>query len=303
MGEKKYYWIKLKTNFFNSEQIDFLMSQNEGSKYVVLYQMLCLNTANNDGELSSKIGEMIVPYNVEKIVRDTKYFNENDVIVSLELFKKLGLIYEEENQILKIANFDEMVGGETKWAEKKRIYREKQKQLQIGHSEDNVRQENRDKSIENRVIDIDKDKDKKNGRPMDAKEYFANAELNSIFLEFIEVRKKLKAVNSERAIKTLINKLNKYDDNTKYKMIENSIVNSWKDVYELKEQKTTGYNKKPVREEIVPDWFNKEQKKETMSAEDQAEVDELFKRFDEPYKPNPELQQRLKEKYGKKQNV
>ena len=69
---KKYYWIKLNTNFFNKEQIDFLMSQKNGSEYVVLYQMLCLNTANNNGELTSKIGEMIVPYSIEKIVRDTK---------------------------------------------------------------------------------------------------------------------------------------------------------------------------------------------------------------------------------------
>ena len=296
MGEKKYYWIKLKTNFFNSEQIDFLMSQNEGSKYVVLYQMLCLNTANNDGELASKIGEMIVPYNVEKIVRDTKYFSENDVIVSLELFKKLGLIYEEENQILRIANFDEMVGGETKWAEKKRIYREKQKQLQIGHSEDNVRQEIRDKSKENRVIDINIKKEIK-------KEYFADAELNALFNEFIEVRKKLKAVNSDRAINTLINKLNKYPDDVKYQMIENSIVNSWKDVYELKEKRTTSYNKKPVREEIVPEWLNQTIEKEEMTPEELAEMEELMKPFKEDYKPNPELQKRLKEKYGKKQSL
>ena len=68
-------------------------------------------------------------------------------------------------------------------------------------------------------------------------------------------------------------------------------------------ENTTNINKKPVREEIVPEWFNKEQKKETMSAEDQAEMDELFKRFEEPYQPNPELQQRLKEKYGKKKSL
>lgn len=149
------------------------------------------------------------------------------------------------------------------------------------------------KIVEEKIVEVKKEENT----------YFANAELNSIFKEFLEVRKKLKAVNSERAIKTLINKLNKYSDDIKYQMIENSIVNSWKDVYELKEQKATGYNKKPVREEIVPDWFNKEQKKETMSAEDQAEMDELFKRFDEPYQPNPELQQRLKEKYGKKKSL
>ena len=71
---KRYYWIKLKTDFFNQETVDFLLSQKNGCEYIVLYQMLCLNTANNNGEMCSKIGEMIVPYNVDKIVRDTKYF-------------------------------------------------------------------------------------------------------------------------------------------------------------------------------------------------------------------------------------
>lgn len=69
------------------------------------------------------------------------------------------------------------------------------------------------------------------------KKYFESLKVNTLFNEFLELRKKLKAVNSERAIKTLVNKLNNYDEDTQYKMIENSIVNSWKDVYELKEQK------------------------------------------------------------------
>lgn len=69
--------------------------------------------------------------------------------------------------------------------------------------------------------------------------YFEKEELNKIFLEFLEVRKKIKAVNSDRAITGLINKLSKYDDETKLKMIEQSIINSWKDIYELKENKET----------------------------------------------------------------
>ena len=291
---KKYYWIKLNTNFFNKEQIDFLMSQKNGSEYVVLYQILCLNTANNNGELTSKIGEMIVPYSIEKIVRDTKYFKEDTVIVALELFKKLGLIYEETNNILKIANFDEMVGSESKWAEKKRLYREKQKQLQLGQTEDNVREEieYRDKSIENR------DKEKEKEKEKDKKTYFENDNLNSIFIEFLEVRKKLKAVNSDRAIKTLINKLNKYDDDTKYQMIENSIVNSWKDVYELKQKKTASY----TRQEIVPDWFGKNIEKEAGSKEEQDDLKNLIENFDnEPFEEQKEkLQEKLKAKYGKR---
>ena len=69
------------------------------------------------------------------------------------------------------------------------------------------------------------------------KKYFESLKVNTLFNEFLEQRKKLKAVNSERAINTLINKLNNYDEDTQIKMIENSIVNSWKGIFEIKETK------------------------------------------------------------------
>ena len=124
---KRYYWIKLKTDFFNLAEIDFLLSQQDGCKYIVLYQMLCLQTANNNGELASRLGEMIIPYDADKIVRDTKYFSRDTVIVAMELFKKLNLIYTEEGNCFKIAGFENMVGSETGWAKQKREQREKQK--------------------------------------------------------------------------------------------------------------------------------------------------------------------------------
>ena len=126
---KRYYWIKLKTDFFNLAEIDFLLSQQDGCKYIVLYQMLCLQTANNNGELASRLGEMIIPYDADKIVRDTKYFSRDTVIVAMELFKKLNLIYTDEGNCLKIAGFENMVGSETGWAKQKREQREKQKLL------------------------------------------------------------------------------------------------------------------------------------------------------------------------------
>lgn len=72
--------------------------------------------------------------------------------------------------------------------------------------------------------------------------YFENEDVNELFDEFLKIREKIKAVNSDRAINTLINKLNKYDDKTKIKMIENSIVNSWKDVYEPKRDDKPKFN-------------------------------------------------------------
>jgi predicted phage replisome organizer len=157
-NSKRFYWIKLKTNFFSREDIDFLLSQKNGCEYVVLYQMLCLNTANNDGRLESKIGELIVPFNAEKIVRDCKYFDIDTVNVAINLYRKLGLIYEEENEgILKISNYDEMVGSESSSAKRVREWRlkkENEKLLQCNINViDNVTQEYRDKSIEYRDID------------------------------------------------------------------------------------------------------------------------------------------------------
>lgn len=177
MSDKRFYWIKLKTDFFEQDAIDFLLSQTNGSDYIALYIKLCTMTANTNGQLATQIGEILIPYDAQKIARDTKYFSVDTVIVALELFKKLGLIYESNDNVLQIANYENMVGSETKWAEKKRVYREKQKLL--GHSsgqeqrqkKDIVRQEYRDKSIEirDKSIDIDKEKDSVLDKPKQTK--------------------------------------------------------------------------------------------------------------------------------------
>lgn len=63
---KRYYWMKLKESFMTSDIIDYFMEQPDGANYVVLYQMLCLKTINTEGRLSRQIGEIIIPYDVEK---------------------------------------------------------------------------------------------------------------------------------------------------------------------------------------------------------------------------------------------
>ena len=166
MEDKKYYWIKLKTDFFNQDAIDFLMSQENGCEYIVLYQMLCLQTANTKGVMAKQVGEMIVPYDAKKISRDTRYFDIDTITVALELYKRLGLIYQEQDGTLCISDYEGMIGSETKWAEKKRIYR-KNKGQQIGQIKDNERTlsdksieiRDRDKSIE-KDTEIDKEIDK-----------------------------------------------------------------------------------------------------------------------------------------------
>lgn len=152
MSDKKYYWIKLKTDFFDQDTIDFLMGQKNGSKYVVIYQMLMLKTAQQGGVLATKTNELLIPYDVKKIVRDTKYFDFDTVTIALELFKKLGLVYEEENHILRLTEAEKIVGSEWSSAERVRKYREK-KALQCNT---NVTKSNAQCNTD---IDIEKDID------------------------------------------------------------------------------------------------------------------------------------------------
>lgn len=121
---KRFYWLKLKPEFMQGDLVDFLMSQKNGANYVVLYQMLCVKAINTNGELVSNIGEILIPYDAEKIQRECKWFDIDTIVIAIELYKKLGLVYEQANGVLTISNFSEIVGGETYWAKIKRIERE-----------------------------------------------------------------------------------------------------------------------------------------------------------------------------------
>lgn len=122
------YWIKLTDHFMTSDTVDYLMSQPDGANYVVLYQMLCLKTINNNGVLARRLGEIIVPYDIDKIQRDCKYFTIDTVRIALTLYKNLGLIYEQEDGLFRISGFERLIGSQTKGAEKKQIQREKSAQ-------------------------------------------------------------------------------------------------------------------------------------------------------------------------------
>lgn len=156
MAERKYYWIKLKKDFMNSDAVDFLMSQKNGAEYVVLYQMLCLMTVKTNGKLERQLNEVIIPYDAEKIQRDTKYFNIDTVRNALQLYIHLGLIYKDDNGCLSIADYENLVGSESGSAERVRRFRNS-KAL---HCNDDVTDMKRiSNELSNTDIDIDREID------------------------------------------------------------------------------------------------------------------------------------------------
>ena len=146
--KRRLYWIKLTDRFFSSDTVDFLMSQQGGANYVVLYQMLCLKTVNNGGVLVRTLGEVLIPYDIEKIQRDCKWFTPDTVRVALELYRKLGLIYENQNGYLAISEFDKMIGSQSYGAEKKEDQKRRREQALLEGG----------KKVENFPPDKDKEK-------------------------------------------------------------------------------------------------------------------------------------------------
>lgn len=241
METKKYYWIKLKKEFLGSEEIDFLLTQKNGSDYVVIYEMLCLLSSNSKGRLESSIGDLIVPYTIEKIQRETKYFNIDTIRVALELFNKLGLVYLDNGTIV-ISNIDSLVGSETKWANIKRIQREKNKG---GLLVDNVQKEIRDKNKDKR---IDK-KDKKDKTILSIEERILKLLIDSNFLSsedidlelYLDLLKRLVELYDKKniilSVKYFVSKLSDKTINNKFGYFKESVIqNLEKDYLKNNEQ-------------------------------------------------------------------
>lgn len=248
---KRYYWIKLKETFFADDgPADFMMSQPNGSNYVVLYQMLCLKTINMDGRLSNQIGEVIIPYDIEKIQRTCKYFSTDTVRIALNLYKALGLIYEDVDGTLVIAELNSMVGSETDWAGKKQRQRlEKGAAPTLPNGDkggdtngDNVPIDIRDKEIKR--LDIrDTEKRDKNKKKADAFSEFAgdDTELLNALKEFEQMRVKMKKPMTDRAKSMLVKKLStQFSHDIWIEVLKQSIYKCWLDVYPLNDDHRQG---------------------------------------------------------------
>lgn len=89
-------------------------------------------------------------------------------------------------------------------------------------------------------------------------DYTNNSEVKEAILEFIKMRKLIKSPMTDRALKTLLSKLDNLSSNDKEKIdiLNQSIVNSWKSVYALKKDnnwqpKKNGYKPQKFEQEEV----------------------------------------------------
>ncbi len=126
---KKYYWMKLKEDFFDDDAIEWLEDQPKGKEYALFYLKLCLKSLKTNGILIRQVGTMLVPYDTKKLSEVTK--TEFDtVVVAMELLKRIGLVEILECGEICIPRMEEMIGSETDKAAIMRRIREQKKSLE-----------------------------------------------------------------------------------------------------------------------------------------------------------------------------
>lgn len=90
-------------------------------------------------------------------------------------------------------------------------------------------------------VNKSKEEKRKNGGYDEILSVIEDEELKSLYYEFIKMRKLIKSPMTDRALITLIDKVNKLEPTNierRKQLLENSIVNNWKSVYPLKDDET-----------------------------------------------------------------
>ena len=144
---KKYYYLRLKENFFDSDELKILESMKDGYLYSNILLKLYLRSLKNDGKL---VVNDRIPYNAEMLASVTGH-QIGTVKQALSIFKDLGLIDVLENGAIYMLDIQNFIGKGSSEADRKREYRQR-----IETDRTNLRQIS-DKSPPEIEIELEKD--------------------------------------------------------------------------------------------------------------------------------------------------
>jgi len=124
--EKRYYWLKLKQDFFDNDAIKIIESMENGKDYVILLLKMKLRALKSDGYL--RVTSML-PYDVTMLANVTGT-NIDVVRVAIPIFEKCGLIEKMDDGAIYMTCMEELIGSESAVAQRVRLHREKVKELE-----------------------------------------------------------------------------------------------------------------------------------------------------------------------------
>lgn len=164
---RKYYYLKLKEGFFDSDSIVLLEDMKDGILYSNILLKLYLKSLKNSGRL--QLDEHI-PYTSQMIATLTRH-QIGTVERALKVFHELGLVEVLDNGLLYMTDIELMIGQSSTEAERKRAARLQNKTLlpkrtNVGHLSDICPPEIEiKKEIE---IDTEIEGERKTGQPVSA---------------------------------------------------------------------------------------------------------------------------------------
>ena len=122
---RKYYYLKLKDNFFDGDSIVLLENMQDGILYSNILLKLYLKSLKNGGRL--QLDEHI-PYTAQMMATLTRH-QIGTVERALNIFRQLGLVEELDGGLLYMTDIELMIGQSSTEAERKRAARLENKAL------------------------------------------------------------------------------------------------------------------------------------------------------------------------------
>lgn len=120
-NNQKFYWLKLKRDFFKRHDIRIIEQMPNGKDYVLFYLKMLLESIDHEGAL--RFSETI-PYdhNMLSVITNT---NVDMVKAAMDLFIGLGMVEILDDNTIYMNEVQKLIGSETRWAQKKRVQRQK----------------------------------------------------------------------------------------------------------------------------------------------------------------------------------
>lgn len=116
---QKYYYMRLKDNFFDSEEMKLLESMPEGYLYSNILLKLYLLSLKDNGRLCFK---GTIPYSPEMIAGITRH-QVGTVKQALQLFQQMELIEVLDSGVIYMLNIQNFIGQSSTEADRKKEYR------------------------------------------------------------------------------------------------------------------------------------------------------------------------------------
>lgn len=152
-NKKRYYWLKLMDDFFDSKYIKILRKKDGGDKNVIIYLMLQLRALKNDGVINF---EQLMPTVEEEVAIEIGEDIE-EVKTAIDALKSMNLVEVLEDGSIFMCVKEELLnyGSETTAAERQRKSRERRKNEQSGTKEILPKPQNQNSDEE--VLTVSKD--------------------------------------------------------------------------------------------------------------------------------------------------